>query len=63
MEDMFTKLNHMENQYKRKNIITDGMADEKGENWNDLDLKVPNLISSNLDTKCIEIERVEIGTA
>lgn len=63
MEDMFTKLNHMESQYKRKNIIIDGIADEKGENWNDLELKAPNLFSSNLDTKSIEIERVEIGTA
>lgn len=58
---MFTKLDHMENQYKRKNIIIEGMTDKKGENWNDLELKVYNLFSSNLglDTKSIEIEHVQ----
>lgn len=30
MEDMLAKLDHMENQYKRKNIIIEGMTDEKG---------------------------------
>lgn len=40
---MFTKLDHVENQDKRKNIIADGMADEKGENWNELEVKDPNI--------------------
>lgn len=51
----------MENQLKRKNIIIEGLIDERSENWNDLELKVQNLFSSNLglDTKSIEIERVQ----
>lgn len=55
MEDMLTKLDHMENQHKRKNIITEGMTDEKGENWNDLELKAYDLFSSNLGSIEIEI--------
>lgn len=49
MDEMLTKLDHMENQHKRKNIIIEGMADEKGENWNDLEQKVKSLFSSHLE--------------
>lgn len=58
---MSTTLNHVENQNKRKNILIEGMTDEKGENWNDLELKFHNLFHSHLglETKRIDIECVQ----
>lgn len=60
MEDILIKLDYMENQHKRNNIIIDGLEEEKGENWNDVEHKVQKMLSSNLglDTTKIEVDRV-----
>lgn len=59
MEDILIKLDYMENQHKRNNIIIDGLEEEKGENWNDVEHKVQKMLSSNLglDTTKIEVDR------
>lgn len=40
MEHLLTKLDYIENQYRRTNVLIDGIADVKGENWNELEAKV-----------------------
>ena len=56
---MLTRLDYIENQSRRSNIVADGIADEKEENWNESEKKVRQMFSSNLglnDTK-MDIER------
>lgn len=55
------KLDYIDNQHKRKNIIIDGIPDVGGEKWNELQLKVQHMFSSNLELDCtkIEMERVQ----
>ena len=37
---MLSKLDYIENQCRRTDFLIDGIADEKGENWNELEKKV-----------------------
>ena len=37
---MLTKLDYTENQCRRTNILTDGVADKKAENWSQSDKQV-----------------------
>lgn len=57
--ERFAKLDYSENQYRRTNILIDGIADEKGETWSDSEKKVRQILSSNLgqDGTNIDIER------
>lgn len=61
MDEMFAKLDYIENQCRRTNILVDGIADEKGETWSDSEKKVRLMISSNLglDGTSIDIERAQ----
>lgn len=61
MDEMFTKLDYIENQYRRTNILIDGIADEKGETWSESEKKVRQMLSSNLglDGTNIDIERAQ----
>ena len=40
MDGMFTKLDCIENQCRRTNILADGIADEKEEKWSESEKKV-----------------------
>lgn len=40
MDIMFKKLDYRENQCRRTNILTDGIADEKGESFSESEKKV-----------------------
>ncbi|KAL7375471.1 hypothetical protein ABVT39_018103 [Epinephelus coioides] len=55
----FAKLDYSENQYRRINILIDGIPDEKRETWSDSEKKVQQMLSSNLgqDGTNIDIER------
>lgn len=61
IDELLTKLDYIDNQHKRKNIIIDGISDVGGEKWNELELKVQQMFSSNLELDCtkIEMERVQ----
>lgn len=61
MDEMFTKLDYIENHYRRTNILIDGIADEKGETWSESEKKVRQMLSSNLglDGANIDIERAQ----
>ncbi|CAJ1069896.1 hypothetical protein F2P79_016902 [Xyrichtys novacula] len=39
LDAMFTKLDYIENQSRRTNILINGIADEKGENWSESEKK------------------------
>lgn len=43
-EEMISKLDFMENQSKRSNIIVDGIMDEKGETWETSEKKVRSML-------------------
>jgi len=60
IDEMFTKFDYMENQHKRKNLVIDGIMDDKEESWSGLEQKVQHMFSNKLglDGK-IEIERVQ----
>ena len=57
--DCMEKLDYIENQTRRNNILVDGIPDEKGENWNESERKVRAVLQRNmgLDIKNIEFER------
>ncbi|GAA6080007.1 uncharacterized protein LOC124389821 isoform X1 [Tachysurus ichikawai] len=60
IDGMFSKLDYIENQLKRKNLAIDGITDDKEESWSGLEQKVQHMFSNNLglDGK-IETERVQ----
>lgn len=60
IDEMFTKLDYIENQHKRKNFVIDGVMDDKEESWSGLEQKIQQMFSTNLglDGK-IETERVQ----
>lgn len=63
--DCMEKLDYIENQIRRNNILVDGIPDEKGESWDESERKVRAVIQKNLglDVNNIEIERAHrIGT-
>lgn len=55
--DLFTKLDYLENQSRRNNLVIDGIPDSKS--WSDTESKAKKLFSDHLkiDPKLIEIER------
>ncbi|XP_035663791.1 protein unc-13 homolog C-like [Branchiostoma floridae] len=54
-----TKVDYLENQSRRNNILIDGVADTKDETWDQCEQKVRDLLKEKLklDPKQIEIER------
>lgn len=61
LDAMFNKLDYIENQSRRTNILIDGIADEKGENWCESEKKVREMFSKNLglDGIHMDIERAQ----
>lgn len=59
LDGFFVKLDYVENQMKRTNIIVDGISDEKDESWMKSEVKVRDILSSKLglDDSEMEIER------
>lgn len=57
--DYMEKLDYIDNQHRRNNILVDGIPDEKGENWIESERKVRTIMETNmgLDAKNIEFER------
>ncbi|KAL0192958.1 hypothetical protein M9458_001647, partial [Cirrhinus mrigala] len=57
--DYMEKLDYIDNQQRRNNILVDGIPDEKGENWIESERKVRTIMETNmgLDAKNIEFER------
>ena len=57
--DVSAKLDYLENQSRRSNVIIDGIPDVKSESWSDAEIKVKNVFTDHLkiDPKLIEIER------
>ena len=57
--DVTAKLDYLENQSRRSNVIIDGIPDVKSESWSDAEIKVKNVFTNHLkiDPKLIEIER------
>ena len=57
--DVTAKLDYLENQSRRSNVIIDGIPDAKSESWSDAEIKVKKLFTDhlNIDPKLIEIER------
>lgn len=53
------KMDYLENQSRRSNIIIDGVPEEKGENWEMSEMKVQEILGKKLglNVKDIEIER------
>lgn len=60
LEDLFEKLDHIENQLRRSNLLIDGIAEEKGETISGLEMKIQQMLLNNLglDSSTIEMERV-----
>lgn len=60
LEDLFEKLDHIENQLRRSNLLIDGIDEEKGETISGLEMKIQQMLSNNLglDSSTIEMERV-----
>ena len=58
---MLSKLDYIENQCRRTDFLIDGIADEKGENWNESEKKVRQMFSSDLglDSTKMDIERAQ----
>lgn len=56
---MLSKLDYIENQSRRNNLLVDGIAEEKGENWDESERKVRDMLGSNmgLNGKDTEIKR------
>lgn len=48
MEEMFIRLESIENRCKRTNILIDGIAEENGENWSNQMRKLDKGYQSNL---------------
>lgn len=59
LDMMLSKLDYIENQSRRNNLLVDGIAEERGENWDESERKVRDMLGSNmgLNGKDIEIER------
>lgn len=38
MDKMFTKMDYIEDRCRRTNILIDGIADERGENWSESEM-------------------------
>ena len=57
--DVTAKLDYLENQSRRSNVIIDGIPDVKSESWSDAEIKVKNVFTDHLkiNPKLIEIER------
>ncbi|XP_035686738.1 uncharacterized protein LOC118422958 [Branchiostoma floridae] len=59
MPDMEKKMDYLENQSRRNNVVIDGIEDDVKETWADTEVKVRNILTKKLqlDSKTIEIER------
>lgn len=59
MDELFNKLDYIDNQSRRSNLLIDGIAEEKGETVSGLEIKIQQVLSENLglDGTKIEIER------
>ncbi|KAI8517432.1 hypothetical protein Bbelb_060130 [Branchiostoma belcheri] len=57
--DLEKKIDYLENQSRRNNIVIDGVADDSKETWAESEVKVRNILTKHLqlDSKTIEIER------
>ncbi len=56
LDGFLVKLDYVENQMRRTNIIVDGIADEKYENWMKSEVKVREILSSKLGLDDSEME-------
>lgn len=59
MDAVSNKLDYMENQSRRSNLLIDGIPEEKGETSVGLEMKIQQMLAKNLDLDVsnIEIER------
>lgn len=60
MDHLFNKLDFIDNQSRRSNLLIDGIAEEKGKTASGLEIKIQQVLSENLglDGTKIEIEPV-----
>ncbi len=56
MDGFLVKLDYVENQMRRTDIIVDGIADEKYENWMKSEVKVREILSNKLGLDDSEME-------
>ncbi len=56
MDGFLVKMDYVENQMRRTNIIVDGIADEKYENWMKSEVKFTTILSSKLGLNDSEME-------
>ena len=59
INNLFEKMDYVENQTRRNNLLIDGVSDSKSESWSEIEINVKKVISDHLkiDSKLIEIER------
>ncbi|KAL7371163.1 hypothetical protein ABVT39_020770 [Epinephelus coioides] len=58
-EALISKMDYIENQTKRNNILIDGIKDDRSESWHDTEIKAKKFLADHfkLDPKLIEEER------
>ena len=59
MLSLFGKLDYLDGQSRKHNIVIDGIPESITESWDDAASKVRNLLSNKLELKGIEFERVQ----
>lgn len=59
LESFISKMDYVENQTRRNNILIDGIKDDKTETWHDTEVKTKKFLADHfkLDPKLIEVER------
>ncbi|KAG7490865.1 hypothetical protein JOB18_043360 [Solea senegalensis] len=59
LEALTSKMDYIENQTRRNNILIDGIKDEKSETWHDTEVKAKKFLADHfkMDPKLIEVER------
>lgn len=58
MLDLTDKMDYLEGQSKRNNLIIDGIEETQGETWTETEQKVQNIFKEQLQLKeSIEVER------
>lgn len=63
VNDLSAKLDYLENQSRRSNVIIEGIPDTKMESWSDIKIEAKKSFTDHLkiDPKLIEIERAHCG--
>lgn len=58
-EALTSKIDYIENQIRRNNILIDGIQDDRTESWHDTEVKAKKFLADHfkLDRKLIEVER------